>query len=127
MDKPHVLIVEDNKINALVLRKALEKEYECRHVINDTQAFQAVQEAPYRVILMDINLGGNSLDGVAIMQRIRQNPAFSHVKIFAVTSYANQGDREKFLRAGFDAYYPKPINKNDIREGIRKALARPSA
>ena len=38
----------------------------------------------------------------------------------AVTSYAMPGDRQRFLDAGFDAYFSKPINKQAIIEGVKE-------
>lgn len=120
MSKPNVLIVEDNKINALVLSKTIQDLCQYKHVINDVQAFKAVEEASYDLIFMDINLGSNSKDGEQIMKIIKGDPKQSHVKIVAVTSYALDGDRERFLQAGFDAYFPKPINKKAIIEEVRQ-------
>ncbi|MEO1450837.1 MAG: response regulator [Bacteroidota bacterium] len=123
MSKPAVLIVEDNKINALVLSKAIEPYCKPVHVTNDTQAFEAVSQHLFPLILMDINLGSKSLDGEQIMRRIRENPTFAEVKIFAVTSYANPGDKARFLEAGFDSYFSKPIRKDAIVAGVKEALA----
>ena len=121
--KPFVLIVEDNAINALVLRKTIEPYCNADHVISDEQAFEIVSTRDYKAILMDINLGGNSLDGEAIMKVLKEDPQYSHIPIYAVTSYAMPGDKERFLEAGFDGYFPKPIVKNDIVRGVQEALS----
>lgn len=123
MSHPKVLIVEDNKINALVLTKAIDKYCHPIHVINDKQAFEAVEAHDFKLIFMDINLGGQSLDGEAIMKQIKAQSAFQHLPIFAVTSYAMDGDQDRFLAAGFDAYYSKPINKEAIVQGLLEVLA----
>lgn len=127
MNKPEVLIVEDNKINALVLSKAIEPYCKPIHVTNDNQAFEAVEKNLFPLILMDINLGSKSLDGEQIMRRIRENPSCANIKIFAVTSYANPGDKARFLEAGFDSYYSKPIMKDAIVAGVKQALSTPSS
>lgn len=123
MDKPLVLIVEDNKINALVLSKAIKPFYESQHVVNDQATFDATKAHEFSLILMDINLGGNSLDGEAIMKILKEDPQYQNVPIFAVTSYAMPGDRERFLEAGFDAYFSKPIDKQAILETMRTMLS----
>lgn len=114
MNKPKVLIVEDNKINALVLTKTIQKFCITKHVVNDKEAFKAVEEQDWDLIFMDINLGSNSLDGEEIMKTLKNRPESKDIKIMAVTSYAMPGDRQRFLDAGFDAYFSKPINKNLI-------------
>ncbi|MEM7654661.1 MAG: response regulator [Bacteroidota bacterium] len=128
MEKPLVLIVEDNKINALVLKKAIDKVCQPEHVINDQQTFSVTKERSFSLILMDINLGGNSMDGEAIMKELRADPRYEDTPIFAVTSYAMPGDKERFLEAGFDSYFSKPIDKTAILEGVQRILsALPSA
>ncbi|GAB4411503.1 MAG: hypothetical protein OHK0039_16670 [Bacteroidia bacterium] len=124
MDKPKVLIVEDNQINALVLRRSIESV--CHPIIasNDEETFQAVEEeSAISLILMDINLGGKSMTGEEIMRVLRRDDRFRHIKIFAVTSYAMPGDRERFLEAGFDSYFAKPIDREEIVHGIRQVVA----
>jgi two-component system cell cycle response regulator DivK len=121
-DKPIVLIVEDNPINALVLGKMLQKFCQTDHVLNDEQVFKAVAEKSYQMILMDINLGGNSLDGEAIMKILKADEQHQHIPIFAVTSYAMSGDKERFLQAGFDGYFPKPVNRDKLIQRVREVL-----
>lgn len=120
MEKPEVLIVEDNKINALVLTKTIQGLCNSKHVTNDKQAFLAVEENHYDLIFMDINLGSNSLDGEEIMKVIKANPNNQNIKIMAVTSYAMPGDKQRFLEAGFDAYFSKPINKKEIIKEVKE-------
>lgn len=117
MSKLNILIVEDNYINALILKKAL-KDHNCIHVENDTGAFEALKNTQFDIILMDINLGNESKDGEAIMKEIRRNNQFSHIKIYAITSYAMPGDKQRFLEAGFDKYFPKPVSRKEILNDI---------
>lgn len=122
MHKSKILIVEDNEINALVLKRLIDPIAEPHHAINDKQAFQAVEDQVFSLILMDINLGGQSLDGEEIMKELKANPRFANLPIFAVTSYAMPGDEQRFLNAGFDAYFSKPINREKLLTGVKKVL-----
>ncbi|MEZ4774224.1 MAG: response regulator [Bacteroidia bacterium] len=121
--KPYVLIVEDNPINALVLSKIIEDFCEVIQAENDIQTFTAVQKYPFSLILMDINLGGNSLDGESIMKMLRKDARNTNLPIFAVTSYALPGDKKRFLESGFDDYFAKPISREEIIPAIRNILA----
>ena len=122
MGNSKILIVEDNEINALVLKRLIEQIGEPIHAINDKKAFEAMEAHTFSVVLMDINLGGQSLDGEAIMKQLKADPRFVDLPIFAVTSYAMPGDEQRFLNAGFDAYFSKPINREKLLAGVRKAL-----
>lgn len=122
MHKSKILIVEDNEINALVLKRLIDPIADPVHAINDKQAFQAVEDHMFALILMDINLGGQSLDGEGIMKELKADPRFANLPIFAVTSYAMPGDEQRFLNAGFDAYFSKPINREKLMTGVKKVL-----
>ena len=122
MNKSKILIVEDNEINALVLKRLIEPIADPIHAINDKEAYQAMEDHVFSLILMDINLGGQSEDGETIMKNLKSDQRFTTLPIFAVTSYAMPGDEQRFLNAGFDAYFSKPINREKLLTGVKKAL-----
>ncbi len=113
-----ILYVEDDKINAFVLTKLLENQFEIAVVPDGEKCLSQVQQEQYDLILMDINLGRGKMDGVQTMQKLKQMPTYQNTPVFAVTSYANPGDQEKFLHQGFDAYFSKPVDKGQIVEVI---------
>jgi CheY-like chemotaxis protein len=45
---------------------------------------------------------------------LRADESAKKIPVIAVTSYAMKGDREKFLKAGFDSYISKPINTKEV-------------
>ncbi|WKN45487.1 response regulator [Tunicatimonas pelagia] len=113
-----ILYVEDDRINAFVLTKLLEDQFEIVVVVDGEKCLNQIQKQQYDLILMDINLGQGKMDGVQTMQKLKEMPAYQSTPVFAVTSYANPGDREKFLHQGFDAYFSKPVDKARIVEAI---------
>ncbi|GAB4404382.1 MAG: hypothetical protein OHK0053_29890 [Microscillaceae bacterium] len=115
-----ILVVEDNFVNALILRKLLEKEFQVIVAQNGTEALAASQSHTFVVVLMDINLGNDSPDGIQVMRQMRLLPQCRNTKFFAVTSYALPEDRKRFLQAGFDDYFAKPIEKDEILPAILK-------
>lgn len=117
-----VLIVEDDPINMLIATKLLGKHFAIETAKNGNEALKVVGDMEFDVILMDINLGDDNLDGVEVMKRIKTDLKKEQVKIYAVTSYAMPEDRERFLNEGFDKYFPKPINKNEIIESIQAEI-----
>ncbi|MEM6844460.1 MAG: response regulator [Bacteroidota bacterium] len=113
-----VLYVEDDEINAFVVTKLLGGHVEVTVVPDGEKCLNCIQEQHYDIILMDINLGQGKMDGVQTMQKLKEIPEYQSTPVFAVTSYANPGDREKFLHQGFDAYFSKPVDKGRIIEAI---------
>jgi two-component system, cell cycle response regulator DivK len=122
MKKANVLVVEDDYINSLILMKILEDRFNCSLSVNAKEVLEKIEKDMFDVILMDINLGADSMDGEALMKIIKGDKRFKDIKIFAVTSYAMHGDKERFLKAGFDQYHPKPIRREEIISAIEDAL-----
>lgn len=122
VDTISVLIVEDDPINLLIARKLLEKHFTITSVMNGNAALEKVNQYHFDVILMDINLGDEDLDGIEVMRRIRQQEHLNELKIYALTSYAMPEDKERFINEGFDFYFPKPINKDLIIEKIKSDI-----
>ncbi|NTW97198.1 MAG: response regulator, partial [Oscillochloris sp.] len=117
-----VLVAEDNPINQQVIMRMLTWLGHAVTVVADGQrALQAVAQAPYDVVLMDVQMP--ELDGEAATQHIRSlGAAITQPHIVALTANALGGDRERLLRAGMDDYLSKPVQAADLQ----RALARVS-
>lgn len=122
MKKPEILLVEDDSINAFVILKFLGETYQVTHASNGQEALDEAESKAYELILMDINLGDEHFDGVEALKRIRKLPTRKDVPIMAVTAYAMNGDRERFLQAGFNAYVAKPVKKELLMGEMERLL-----
>ena len=106
-----ILIVEDNPKNLKLARDVLEFHgFRTVTADNATDGLLLAEAHLPAVILMDIQLP--DLDGVSALRRIRHLPATATIPVVALTAFAMDADRERFLAAGFDGYLVKPI---DIR------------
>ena len=121
MSRLNILVVEDDPINILVAEKLLEKHFNIHKAKSADEAIDSVTKTYFDVILMDINLGDDQLDGIDVM-KIGNEFKISLSKIYAVTSYALFDDRNA-LKEGFDAYFSKPINKEHIIKTIHQDYA----
>ncbi|HEX5169725.1 MAG TPA: response regulator [Cyclobacteriaceae bacterium] len=109
-----VLYVEDDAINALVVKKLLEREFDVTNVDDGEACLRLIKNEKFDIILMDINLGRGKMDGVETMKQIKLIKAYSSTPVIAVTSYAMPGDRRRFLKEGFDFYFEKPIERHAL-------------
>ncbi|KAL4876748.1 hypothetical protein BJY04DRAFT_199409 [Aspergillus karnatakaensis] len=133
----HVLVAEDDPINAKILQKRLGKlGHTVRRTVNGEECANAYAEDPARwnVVLMDIQMP--ILDGMESTKKIRQceseNDADSkrHVPIFAVSASLLEKDAQMYMTTGFDGWIMKPINFNRLNTlllGIREERARNGA
>jgi two-component system, cell cycle response regulator DivK len=108
-----VLIVEDNEKNMKLVRDILlALGYMPLEATSGEEALAlAAEEAP-ALVLMDIQLP--DLDGAEALQRLRLDERTLGIPVLALTAQAMQGDRERFLAAGFDGYLSKPIDVDEL-------------
>ena len=115
-----ILLVEDNNLNQMVIKKMLEKIGYSKVDIasNGFEAISNVEEYQYDIILMDIQMP--EMDGLETTKIIRakEEKLGGHIPIIAITAYALKGAREKFLSKGMDEYISKPISINKLKETI---------
>lgn len=113
-----VLIVDDNKLNIKVARKALQEfNFEIEECYDGLQCLEKVKEKTYDLILMDImmpNMGGESA-----LAELKKKEDFNTPTI-ALTADAIAGAKEKYLEEGFVDYIAKPFNKQEIKEKLDK-------
>lgn len=117
----NVLLVEDDLINQKVIVKILKKKgYKVTTANNGKEAVNLFEPWKYDIILMDIQMP--EMDGIEAARRIKQIEGTSYFKtpIIALTAYALQGDKEKFLSLGMDGYVSKPIQMNELFYTIDK-------
>jgi len=104
-----VLVVEDNEKNMKLFRDVLQASgFALLEATSGEQAIElAVEHAP-ALVLMDIHLP--DIDGVEALGRLRGEERTASIPVLALTAQAMQGDRERFLAAGFDGYIAKPVD-----------------
>jgi CheY-like chemotaxis protein len=107
-----ILYVEDDPINAFVLEKML-SDFTVKVAQTGVECLEYCSEGSFDIVLMDINLGDPEKDGVFYLNALRQSD-HGRKPVVAVTAYAMSGDRERFMKEGFDEYFSKPIEKQRL-------------
>jgi signal transduction histidine kinase/CheY-like chemotaxis protein/HPt (histidine-containing phosphotransfer) domain-containing protein len=103
-----VLLVEDNLVNQKVVMAILRKQGFNIDVANDgREALTKIEASNYHLVLMDIQMP--VLDGLETTRAIRRDPRWQNLPIIAMTAHAMNGDRERCLQAGMNAYISKPV------------------
>ncbi|TKB25515.1 response regulator [Desulfopila sp. IMCC35006] len=113
----HVLVVEDNETNQMVVLGMLEK-IGCRVTLcaNGREAVDVAARKKFDLVFMDCQMP--IMDGYAAATAIRKmeqgKAPKKHIPIIALTANALEGDREKCLLAGMDDYISKPFKQEVI-------------
>ena len=105
-----VLLAEDVKLNQVLTQKLLARSgYQIDIVENGLLAVEALRNADYDVVLMDVQMP--EMDGIEATRQIRMLPgAKKFVTIIALTAQAEGNTQDELRAAGMDDYISKPIN-----------------
>ena len=116
-----ILLAEDNRTNALVAVKILERHgYHVDWVTDGQKAVEAFKRHPYELILMDCQMP--VVDGFEATRRIRALAGGGDVKILALTASSFDQDRRRCLEAGMDEHIPKPFKAKELLIAVERFL-----
>jgi len=119
----HILVVEDSIVNQTLAVRLLETRGHTTVVASTgVEALAAIEQQPFDVVLMDVQMP--EIDGFEATAAIRrqEQTTGTHLPIIAMTAHVMQGDRERCLEAGMDAYIAKPIQAMDLLETIERLV-----
>ena len=114
-----ILVVEDNEKNMKLFRDVLQATgYRTLEATTGGRAVELATEHGPDLVLMDIQLP--DIDGVEALGRLRADERTASIPVLALTAQAMQGDRERFLAAGFDGYLSKPVNIAELVATVKQ-------
>ena len=114
----HLLMAEDNDVNALVLGKIIKKwGYTFDRATNGVEAIEAAKNGNYDCILMDIQMP--EMDGFEATKEIKK---FSDKPIIALTAAAKLEIMEKIEECGFEGFVAKPIDAAELLKRIKEVI-----
>ena len=119
-----ILIAEDEKVNRLYTKQYLEQQgFTVEAVTDGQQVLDKLFYEDFNLVLMDVQMP--IMNGIETTQAIRKGEAGAHNKripIIAITAYAMQGDRDRFISQGMDDYIAKPVIKEELYKIIMRTL-----
>ncbi|MHC1723490.1 MAG: response regulator [Aminipila sp.] len=120
MNKPLILVVEDDKAIRTLITTTLETQGYLYHTAETGEAsiFESVSKPPDIIIL---DLGLPDMDGVDIIKKIR---SWSNTPIIVVSARSEDKDKIDALDAGADDYLTKPFSVDELLARLRVSLRR---
>ena len=114
----HVLLAEDDPVNALVATRLLTKlGLTVRRVASGREVLMAMEQDTFDMIFMDMQMP--ELDGVEATQRVRESgQPWSQVPIVALTANVFEDDRRRCLDAGMNGFLTKPLGIGALTETL---------
>ncbi|GLX77951.1 DNA-binding response regulator [Thalassotalea insulae] len=120
MQKPHILIVEDEDVTRFNLRNLFEAEgYTVSEAINGEEMESQLQKNIINLIIMDINLPGKN--GLLLARELTNNP---NLGLIFLTGRDSDIDKILGLEIGADDYLTKPFNPRELTIRARNILNR---
>jgi len=120
--KALILVVEDDPLQASIVRTILEKEgYQVRVAHDGAGVIAALRVRPTPdLVLLDVELPDT--DGFRILEQMRAHRNFRRVRVVMVTGRADRADIAKGVLLGADGYLTKPFRPDMIKIAVRQAL-----
>lgn len=113
----HVVVVEDDPHNAILLRKILEKRGGYRVSITEDPAelLEWAERGDVDLVIMDVSLShsrweGRSINGTDLCRMLKRVPKTATIPVILATAHAMRGDAESLIaESGADGYISKPV------------------
>lgn len=119
----HVLVVDDDRVNRLLLTRSIEREgHRVSSAENGRAALQLLHEDPPDVVLLDIVMP--ELDGVSVLERLKGDPTLQHLPVIMISAIDEIDSVVRCIEAGAEDYLPKPFDPVLLRARVNAGLAK---
>ena len=120
LEKPTVLIVEDNEDMRQFIRYILSDNYNLIEAENGEEGFEVAKKHLPDVVISDVMMP--KTDGFDLCQLIKTNVATNHIPVILLTAYALDEQKQVGFESGADAYISKPFNVRLLKTRVRKLI-----
>lgn len=114
-----ILIVEDDPVSALLLRKVLEQRgSKVDHAENGVEALRKFDTFPYRIVISDWMMP--EMDGIELCRKVRQ-ASDGYVYVILLSAKSQKEDRLDAYNAGVDDFLTKPLDREELFARLKVA------
>ena len=116
------ILIADDEPNIVVSLEFLMKQkgYEVKTVGNGEDALRTIAEFAPDLVLLDVMMP--RLSGYEVCQKMRENPAWSGIRIVMLSAKGREIEVSKGMAVGADAYVTKPFSTSDLMAQVRALL-----
>ena len=113
-----VLVADDDDDILLLVTTRLKRDgFEVVSARDGFEALALAQEHKPAVAVLDVGMPG--LDGLEVLEAIRETQALAHTRVLLLTAKAQESDVRRGYEAGADAYVKKPFSPAELAERVR--------
>ncbi len=119
-----LLYIEDNPVNALLLRELLADRPGVELQVADTGHAGVLRARDWQPALILVDMQLPDIDGHAVLRALRADPATAAIRCVVLSANATPDDRQAALAAGFVQYWTKPIEFDRFLHDLSVLLGR---
>jgi len=121
MNRPHILIVDDNPLNLELACDVLELEgFQVTLVDSGKKAITSVQQNRPDLILMDLRMP--DMSGLDAMHELRKSESSRDIPVIVLTASVMAGEEVRLLAEGFNGFMQKPISPASFADEVHSYL-----
>ena len=118
-----VLVVDDNKVNRLVLGRTLEREGHAVSVAtNGREALAMLRAEPFELLLLDMEMP--ELDGFAVLEILKNDPDLSELPVIVTSSLEGVENVARCIELGAEDFLHKPVHPTLLKARVGSSLAK---
>jgi adenylate cyclase len=120
-DSSRLLIVDDNKVNRLLLSRSIELlGHRCALAENGRVALERLRSEAFDLLLLDIEMP--ELDGFAVLEQLKADPQLREVPVIVTSSVEGLDNVIRCIDLGAEDYLRKPVNQVLLKARICASL-----
>ncbi len=121
--KGHLLIVDDNKVNRLLMSRSVELlGHRASVAENGKVAMQMLRNETFDVLLLDIEMP--EMDGFEVLEALKSDAELRDLPVIVTSSVEGLDNIVRCIELGADDYIPKPVNKILLNARVNSSLER---
>jgi class 3 adenylate cyclase len=120
-DTGRLLVVDDNKVNRLLLARGLEQQgHSIATAENGREALEMLRRSPYDLLLLDIEMP--EMDGFQVLEVVLNDPDLRHIPVIVTSALEGMESVVRCIELGAEDYLPKPLNPILLRARVNASL-----
>jgi serine phosphatase RsbU (regulator of sigma subunit) len=117
----HLLVVDDNKVNRMLLTHSLEQQGYCvSTAVDGCEALELLQTGAFDLVLLDIEMP--QMNGYQVLSSMKRDLRLRHIPVIMVTAVDEMDSAICCIEMGAEDYLPKPFNPILLRARIGASL-----
>lgn len=118
-EQPKILVVDDEEVVLLSVRRALRKENYTIHTVNAaTDALELLQKDRFDVVITDLMMPG--MDGMQLLELVKTQ--YSDLRVVMITGFATMTTAMKAIRQGAFDFIAKPFTRDELGSAVARAV-----